>query len=61
MTNQEPASILLIDDHPMLRTGVKQLVSMAPAITVVGEAGNGTGQIVGRIFGNGCCHAGSAQ
>ncbi len=38
MTNQEPASILLIDDHPMLRTGVKQLVSMAPDITVVGEA-----------------------
>lgn len=41
MTNQEPASILLIDDHPMLRTGVKQLVSMAPDITVVGEASNG--------------------
>lgn len=37
MTNQEPASILLIDDHPMLRTGVKQLVSMAPDITVVGK------------------------
>lgn len=29
MNNQEPATILLIDDHPMLRTGVKQLVSMA--------------------------------
>ena len=29
------------DDHPMLRTGVKQLVSMAPDITVVGEASNG--------------------
>ncbi len=41
MTNQEPASILLIDDHPMPRTGVKQLVSMAPDITVVGEASNG--------------------
>ncbi|EJP1799421.1 two-component system response regulator NarL, partial [Salmonella enterica] len=27
MNNQEPATILLIDDHPMLRTGVKQLVS----------------------------------
>lgn len=26
MNNQEPATILLIDDHPMLRTGVKQLV-----------------------------------
>ncbi|MBW0650883.1 two-component system response regulator NarL, partial [Escherichia coli] len=24
MSNQEPATILLIDDHPMLRTGVKQ-------------------------------------
>lgn len=38
MSNLEPATILLIDDHPMLRTGVKQLVSMAPDITVVGEA-----------------------
>lgn len=25
MNNQEPATILLIDDHPMLRTGVKQV------------------------------------
>ncbi len=41
MSNQEPATILLIDDHPMLRTGVKQLISMAPDITVAGEASNG--------------------
>ncbi len=41
MSNQEPATILLIDDHPMLRTGVKQLISMAPDITVVGEASRG--------------------
>ncbi len=41
MSNQEPATILLIDDHPMLRTGVKQLISMATDITVVGEAGSG--------------------
>lgn len=27
MSQQERATILLIDDHPMLRTGVKQLVS----------------------------------
>ncbi len=40
MNNQEPATILLIDDHPMLRTGVKCLVSM-PDISVVGEASNG--------------------
>lgn len=32
MSNQEPATILLIDDHPMLRTGVKQLVSMRPIL-----------------------------
>ncbi len=25
MSNQEPATILLIDDHPMLRTGVNSL------------------------------------
>ncbi|ENZ9373609.1 two-component system response regulator NarL, partial [Klebsiella pneumoniae] len=25
MSQQERATILLIDDHPMLRTGVKQL------------------------------------
>ncbi len=41
MSTQEPATILLIDDHPMLRTGVKQLISMATDITVVGEAGSG--------------------
>ncbi|VFS73982.1 Nitrate/nitrite response regulator protein narL [Kluyvera cryocrescens] len=41
MSNQERATILLIDDHPMLRTGVKQLVSMASDIQVVGEASNG--------------------
>ncbi len=31
MSQQERATILL-DDHPMLRTGVKQLISMAPDI-----------------------------
>lgn len=41
MSQQERATILLIDDHPMLRTGVKQLVSMAPDIQVIGEASNG--------------------
>lgn len=41
MSNQEAATILLIDDHPMLRTGVKQLISMAPELCVIGEAGNG--------------------
>ncbi|KJF77939.1 transcriptional regulator NarL [Morganella morganii] len=33
--------MLLIDDHPMLRNGVRQLISMEPSLTVAGEAGNG--------------------
>lgn len=41
MSNPEASTILLIDDHPMLRTGVKQLISMAPDLKVIGEAGNG--------------------
>ena len=35
------ATILLIDDHPMLRNGVKQLVAMDKELTVAGEASNG--------------------
>ena len=36
-----PSTILLIDDHPMLRNGVKQLISLEPSLKVAGEAGNG--------------------
>lgn len=36
-----PSTILLIGDHPMLRNGVRQLISMEPSLTVAGEAGNG--------------------
>lgn len=41
MTNNDAASLLLIDDHPMLRNGVKQLISMEPGLRVVGEASHG--------------------
>lgn len=41
MTTEEAASILLIDDHPMLRNGVKQLISMDPRLQVIAEASNG--------------------
>lgn len=37
----DKATILLIDDHPMLRNGVKQLLSLDITLTVVGEAGDG--------------------
>jgi two-component system nitrate/nitrite response regulator NarL len=35
------ATILLIDDHPMLRNGVKQLIAMDDELTIAGEANNG--------------------
>ncbi|MEC5317742.1 two-component system response regulator NarL [Brenneria populi subsp. brevivirga] len=41
MTHSDTATLLLIDDHPMLRNGVKQLISMEPGLRVVGEAGHG--------------------
>ncbi|ETT01617.1 two-component system response regulator NarL [Providencia sp. PROV188] len=37
----EKSTILLIDDHPMLRNGVKQLISLEPSLKVIGEAGDG--------------------
>jgi two-component system nitrate/nitrite response regulator NarL len=33
--------ILIIDDHPLFRKGVSQLIAMAPHLTLVGEASNG--------------------
>lgn len=38
----EKSTILLIDDHPMLRNGVKQLISLEPSLLVIGEAGDGS-------------------
>lgn len=37
----EKSTILLIDDHPMLRNGVKQLISLESSLQVIGEAGDG--------------------
>lgn len=33
--------ILIIDDHPLLRKGVAQLIALAPHLDMVGEASNG--------------------
>lgn len=38
--------ILLVDDHPILRQGMKQLLEMNDGFTVCGEAGNGEEAIV---------------
>ena len=38
--SESPASILLIDDHPLLRQGIKQLIDMEDDMSVAGEASN---------------------
>ncbi|MDG6895223.1 two-component system response regulator NarL [Volucribacter amazonae] len=37
----EQKNILIIDDHPLMRRGIKQLLSLENRFQVVGEAGNG--------------------
>jgi len=41
MNDATPSTILLIDDHPMLRNGVKQLIALDSTLQVIGEASNG--------------------
>jgi DNA-binding NarL/FixJ family response regulator len=41
-TDMPPTSVLLVDDHPVVRAGIKNLLEQAPDIVVVGEASNGT-------------------
>ncbi|NVD07929.1 response regulator [Vibrio sp. JPW-9-11-11] len=35
-------NVLLVDDHPLMRRGIKQLLSFEPEFDVIGEASNGT-------------------
>ena len=37
----EPLRILLVDDHPLVRNGLRALLSSVPGLVVVGEAANG--------------------
>jgi two-component system nitrate/nitrite response regulator NarP len=35
------SNILIVDDHPLMRRGVKQLLQLEPSFNIVGEASNG--------------------
>ena len=39
--NKRPISVLIVDDHPMLRTGLAEAIASQPDMRVAGEAGNG--------------------
>lgn len=37
----EKTKVLLIDDHPLMRRGIKQLIELEKDFSVIGDAGNG--------------------
>ncbi|MDY0494920.1 response regulator [Pasteurella multocida] len=41
----EKMKVLIIDDHPLMRRGIKQLMELAPNFEVVADAGNGSESI----------------
>lgn len=41
MSSEQPVSIMMVDDHPLLRKGLTQLIELEDELTIVGEAGSG--------------------
>jgi NarL family two-component system response regulator LiaR len=41
MSEEKPIEVLVVDDHPMVRHGIKTILLTFDDISVVGEAGNG--------------------
>jgi len=41
MKSSAPHRLLLVDDHPMMRRGIRQLIELESDLCVVGEANNG--------------------
>lgn len=39
--NGEPVDVVLVEDHPMFRLGLRTRIELEPDLTVVGEAGSG--------------------
>lgn len=46
MSNAEKTSVLLVDDHPFVREGIRSFLSDLPDFHVVGEASSGTEALV---------------
>ena len=42
MSDEQPVSIMMVDDHPLLRKGLTQLIELEDELEVVAEAGSGS-------------------
>jgi two-component system nitrate/nitrite response regulator NarP len=45
MPEATPFRVLIVDDHPLMRRGISQLLQLDPAFNVVAEAGDGASAI----------------
>ena len=41
MPEATPFQVMIVDDHPLMRRGVRQLLELDPGFEVVAEAGDG--------------------
>jgi len=41
MSSEQTVSIMMVDDHPLLRKGLRQLIELEDELTIVGEASSG--------------------
>ena len=41
MTDTSPIRVLVVDDHPLMRKGIRTMLEEHDDVTVVGEASNG--------------------
>ncbi len=42
MSDQASYNVLIVDDHPLMRRGIGQMLALEPAFNLVGEASNGS-------------------
>src|SRR5512144_1575675 len=47
--NSAPIRVLIVDDHAMVRRGLRSLLSSYPDICVVGEAADGAGALLDAV------------
>lgn len=41
MSTEQPVTILMVDDHPLLRKGLRQLIEFEDELAIIGEASSG--------------------